>query len=373
MGNATATTVAASNYGLGDGYTLYFANDYVVGAAGDSAAYKEYVYVVNSSSTSDGFVTYNNVYYVTQDGVTHTAKAIAAPTAGWNTIGEDGSNAGYNTFTHHGADTLALAENTDKTLANDKPVISTGYVANSSTIFLIRTGTTSFTTITGIANVGTWTRTSADANTSIVTNATGGDNLAGTAKLVYVDMRNGSGDSSSDTPIFLLKLSGSTKVGTKTHYTYDALVNGAPGSVTGTVNTLLSTAPLAGSGANATGTATYGALVTAKRNSDDYITSVTLTDAVNDTTATGKYLGIDANTPVSVSHSDGTLTIGTNSYTLASDAGVYFWEATPEEFKTDIGDLVTGTGETFTGIIFLQFASSTDTTVKAVYACGNIA
>ena len=353
LGTADGNSVRQSAYTLNKGYTLYLSNGFVIGVKGDSASYEDYVYVVSSSATSDGFTAYNNIYYVTQDGVTHTAKAITAPaTAGWYAMDEDSSNAGYYTFGTGAGTAVTGATVTvvgvNNVLKSTQPTVATGVVANDKTLFVLRTGASTFKVYTGISNVPSYQDTAGTLTSNAITDGT-------YAKLVYIDFSAGTAskvDSGNETPIYLLKntYSSSTYIDGKTYYVYDAIVNGEKTTITSTKNTGLT-----------------AGLVTTTTNSDGYVTATT---AVS-TTGT-KYAEVSLTGGNAIAYSAPTLNANGTYFTLAANAVVYYADS------ADSYKLTVGTGEDIVGTVdgagdlWVIYKSSSDLTVETVYFAGSI-
>ena len=391
LGVTAGTTVRGSlaSYGLGDGYTLYLNNGFVIGAKGDDVAWKDYVYVVDVSAVkTDALLgNYNDVTYVMQDGTFKTVKDIQANQAtigaitanNWATIEEDEDASGYYLFKNITGTTAALTlDGTSSVLRSKTPTIAAGVTANDKTVFIVRSGASTFKVFTGISNVGNWVDTAGGVNATYVVSG-------GYAKLVYADFKaaTATNDTSTDTPIFLLELAGSTKIDGNTRYLYNAVKDGALTQVVGTKDDLMTTAY----GAVQSQT---GALVTYDTNSDGQLKSTTKTAADVAGTDTGAKFAawstlrtnIGDQTPtdnIVIDYSAPTLKITqsgtTASYTVKADAPVYYFNKTDETLEVVTASDIVGTltADTTTtpisraGSIWVQFNSATDHTVKAIW------
>ena len=391
LGVTAGTTVRGSlaSYGLGDGYTLYLNNGFVIGAKGDDVAWKDYVYVVNvSADKTDALLgNYNDVTYVMQDGTFKTVKDIKANQAtitaitanNWATVEEDEDDSGYYLFKNITGTTAALTlDGTSSVLRSKTPTIAAGVTANDKTVFIVRSGASTFKVFTGISNVGNWVDTAGGVNATYVVSG-------GYAKLVYADFKaaTATNDTSTDTPIFLLELAGSTKIDGNTRYLYNAVKDGALTQVVGTKDDLMTTA-------YGVVQSQTGALVTYDTNSDDQLKSTTKTATDVSGTDTGAKFAAwstlrtgtgdqTATDNIVIDYSAPTLKITQNStaksYTVKADAPVYYFNTTDETLEVVTASDIVGTltANTTTtpisraGSVWVQFNSATDHTVKAIW------
>ena len=345
----------AGNFKMGSGnsYTFYLDScGNVIKGETYTATNDEYVYVTAVSIEEQGDATvetaYKNVRYVDATGTSHIAKTAAseAPTTGnWYAIDDDSDNEGYKEFSAPtGGDTRKTASGVTK-ITKGQPQIGTGIVANSETMFVLRTSQTEqeFSAYTGISALPTYTW-EGGGNTAV---AVIGDD--GYAKVVFMNVYNGTGGTSSEDVIYLMEKTGTAydEANEKSYDVYDAVVDGELTTVS----------------VKAGASVTENALVKiTKYTSEGYIETVsgTLGDA---------YSSKITLTNDKITFSDPTLTIDNSAYLTTADTVVYMIDGDDDLTVGIPEDLVS---DDVTGNAYVEFASGTDKTVVAIYFDGTI-
>jgi len=353
----------AKNYGLSDktDYTMSGKATYTFYTDGTYAFYNEdytadnstYFYVLGCSATAQGDKTvetqYVNVKYIDAAGKTTTCKAAASfdadknlvPIAnGWYTMDTDSDNTGYYVFKSATGNTSSDVTALSKT----QPTVATGILANSDTIFVLKTASDTYKVYTGISNVASYTGLTSTKAYAVVKDSY--------AKVVYIDTTSGTASNTgSDELVYLFDATSSNKGYDSTakayFYTYDVVKDGAKTTIKA------ASANLASAG----------------------LVKITVYDSNNFVKTVESVVGADGYatqtnlSKVTATYSSGTLVIDGKAYAVASNVPVYMVDSDDALTVGTAADLE----GTVTGNCYIVCKSTTDATVTAIYFDGSIA
>ncbi len=343
-GNRVIDVVAAK-----DSQTFVVADGFIWGTS--TTVSKDYVMVIATSTeqNSTGFTgdEYYSVKYVDQTGAVAVVKSKAnVANNGWYAISDDTTNTGMKVFGD-------VSGTTEKSLQGNKltstqPVIADGVIANASTVFVLKTGTNTYKTYTGIANVPSYDAKSGQTMKGYAVVD------GGYAAVVYIDTTstaNAAGTTAKDV-IYVLS---TTVAGTGydvdknvNYKLYDAIVNGEKTTVK--VNNTYS---IANTGLN----------VVNGYDGNGFINDVSKVE-----NSTAGYAVVATSGNKAVSFSAPALTIGNDTYFVADDAVVYMIDANNSVTTVGAADLV-GTAN---GTFYIVYKATNNNTVTAIYFAGSI-
>ena len=344
-GNRVIDVVAAK-----DSQTFVVADGFIWGTS--TTVSKDYVMVIAKTGERNdtGFDAdkYYSVKYVDQTGAVAVVKSKSEVAAeGWYAISDDTTNTGMKVFGNVSGTTEKNLQGNK--LTNTQPVIADGVIANASTVFVLKTGTNTYKTYTGIANVPSYeAKTGETMKGYAVVDG-------GYAAVVYIDTTstaNAAGTTAKDV-IYVLS---TTVAGTGydvdknvNYKLYDAIVNGEKTTVK--VNNTYS---IANAGLN----------VVNGYDGNGFINDVSKVE-----NSTAGYAVVATSGNKAVSFSAPALTIeGDASYFVADDAVVYMIDANNSVTTVGAADLV-GTAN---GTFYIVYKATNNNTVTAIYFAGTI-
>ena len=354
------TGKGAYSMSSGNTYTFYLdPTGYIVDGELYEGTSADYCYIagVGAPEKNDFADDYTVKYQVVgMDGKISTIKAIDAnSTADFAqndiiTFEDDSDNEGYVTITKLGAYD-ANESSTAGYLASSATVTSfsktaasvSGLTFNNSTLFVIKTGKNTYKVVSGLSKMDNWSSIS----TTIYTVTKSG--VATVAFMDCYNSGNGASSSTADELVYVIDTGATSSYDSdikKTIYTYK--------TVDGTISVVSSSVINAEGLWKITGTESgYVKTATAVATSGKYTVDSAL-----------------ASTAGKVEYDDGTLTIGSKSYVVASDVSVTIVD-TDDNVTTD-ADVEALTGDAVKGTFTLIAASTSDATVKTIYFNGTI-